>query len=132
MNIRDISEVTWSITRLDITARSEDTKYLHRWIIGEKMPYIKPGSRMYWDEREGKISFVEKKINIHNSRKANGQPEIGWGIDESALPAELMDAKITTLSMNCANGIEYEVTISVILPPLLVDMLKQQLKPFEV
>lgn len=62
MTLRDIAEVTWTITRLEITARAESTEYLHRWIIGEKPPYIKPGSRMYWAERAGKIS-VKKWID---------------------------------------------------------------------
>ena len=131
MTIREISEVTWTITRLDITARDDSTRFLHRWIIGEERPYIKPGSRIFWDEKAGKISIVERKINMHDNRKANGQPEIGWGLDESAIPAELLDAKITTLSMHCADGITYEVRVDVILSALLADMLTQQLESCE-
>lgn len=128
MTIRDIAAATWTITRLDITARDDSSMYLHRWIIGEKPPYIKPSSRMYWDERSGKLSIVERKINVHGNRKGNGQPEMGWGLDESAIPAELLDAKISTLGMHCADGIEYEVRVDIILSSLLVDILAQQME----
>lgn len=129
MTLRDIAEVTWTITRLDITARAESSEYLHRWIIGEKTPYIKPGSRMYWDERAGKISVIEKKINVHDNRKANGQPEMGWGLDESTIPEEILTAKITHLGMVCRDGITYEVSVDLELSQLITDMLIQQMVP---
>lgn len=131
MTIRDIAEVTWTITRLDITARDESTHYQHRWIIGEKAPYIKPGSQMYWAVRRGEISIIEKKINAHNERKKNGLPEIGWGLDGNSLPEELLDAKITRLGMACRDGVEYEVSVDVELSPLLAVMLMQQMSLWE-
>lgn len=130
MTIRDLAKVTWTITRLDITARDDNTRYLHRWIIGEKASYVGHGS-LFWDIAKGKVSDIEKKINVHNNRKANGQPEIGWGLDDTALPSELLDAEITHLGMRCRDGIEYEVTVDLVLPSLTVEMLKSQLGQFE-
>lgn len=130
MTIRDIAKVTWTITRLDITARDENTCFLHRWIIGEEAPYV--GQGLFWDIAEGKVSDIEKKINVHNNRKANGQSEMGWGLDNAALPAEMLDAEIESLGMRCwKGGIEYEVTIDVVLPLLTVEMLKSQLGQFQ-
>lgn len=130
MTIRDIAKVTWTITRLDITAREENTRFLHRWIIGEKAPFVGQGG-LFWDIANGKVSDIEKKINVHNSRKANGQPEIGWGLNDTALPAELLDAEITHLGMRCRDGVEYEVTVDIALSSLTVEMLKSQLGQYE-
>lgn len=127
MTIKDISEVTWTITRMDITARDENTQYLHRWIIGEPEPYIKPGSQMFWGVQRGEITVVARSINGHNERKKNGQPEMGWGLDESSIPEELLNARITRLGMRCRDGITYEVSVDVELSQILTDMLKQQM-----
>ena len=56
---------------------------------------------------------------------------MGWGLDDAAIPAELLDAEITRLGMRSRNGIEYEVAVDVILPLLTVEMLKSQLEQFE-
>ena len=130
MTLRDIAEVTWTITRLDITAQSENAEYLHHWIIGERFPHIRSGSRMFWDMMAGKISIAEKKVNVHGNRKGQWTARMGWGLDESSLPVELMDAKIRTLSMRCRDGVTFEVTVDIELPAILVDMLKQELDPF--
>lgn len=34
MNLLDIADVTWGITRLDITVRDETGRRLHRYLIG--------------------------------------------------------------------------------------------------
>lgn len=127
MNILDISRVAWTITRLDVTARAEDTRFLHRWIIGEKPPHIKEGGRMFWEVRRGEISIVKRKINGHCDRKANGQPEMGWGLDEKALPCELLEAEITRLDMRCSDGVTYTVSVDVLMSPIMAEMLTQQM-----
>lgn len=130
ITIRNIADVTWTITRLDITARDEESRYLHRWIIGENAPHVGHG-KLFWDIATGKVSDIKKKINVHNNQKKNGQPEIGWGIDDTSIPAELLDAEITKLGMRSRDGIEYEVTVDVLLPLLMVEILKSQLDQFE-
>jgi len=131
MTIRNIAKLTWTITRLDITARDENGRYLYRWIIGEEAPFVGHGG-LFWDIAKGKVSDIEKKINVHNDQKANGQPEMGWGLDDTALPAELLDAEITCLGMRCwKGGVEYEVTVDVVLSSMMVEMLKSQLRQFE-
>lgn len=130
MTIRDIAKVTWTVTRLDITAREEDNRYLRRWIIGEEAPFIGHGG-LFLDIAKGEVSDIEKKINVHNNRKANGQPEIGWGLDDTALPAELLNAEITRLGMRCRNGIEYEVDVDLIFPALVVEMMKEEMGQLE-
>lgn len=131
MTIRDIAKLTWTITRLDITARDENSCYLHRWIIGEEAPFVAHNG-LFWDIAKGKVSDIEKKINVHNNRNVRGQPEMGWGLDYTALPAELLDAEITRLGMrNWKSGDEYEVTVDVVLTSLAVEMLKSHLGQFE-
>ncbi len=130
MTIRELAKVTWTITRLDITARDENTCYLHRWIIGEAAPFIGYGG-LFWDIAKGKVSDIEKKINVHGNRKTNGQQETGWGLDEAALPAELLNAEITCLGMHCRDGVEYEVSVDIALPALTAEMLKAQMGQFE-
>lgn len=125
MTIRDIAEVTWAITTLDITARDESTRYLHRWIIGERAAQEQPAG-IRWDWRAGRISLMPRKINAHGDCKANGQPEMGWGLKPETVPKELLDAPVTLLSMRCANGISYEVAVDVLLSALEVEMLKTE------
>lgn len=125
MTILDIAEVTWTIVSLDITARDENSNYLHRWLIGECASENQP-THVRWECRAGRISMMPRKINAHNDRKPNGQPEMGWRLKAEAVPKELLNAEITHLSMRSANGIAYKVTVDVLLSALEVEMLKTE------
>lgn len=128
MTIQDIAKVTWTITTLDITARDESGQYLHRWIIGEGAAPDNQPVRTKWDWRAGRISLFPRKINAHNDEKSNGQPDMGWGLKNEAIPGTLLNAEITRLSMRCSDGITYRVTVDVIISSLEVEMLKAEEK----
>lgn len=124
MTIKDVAKVQWAITKLDITARNNGA-YLHRWIFEENTEMQPVG--IWRDVSGGKLSLVPVKINAHGDRKANGQPEMGWGLKEETVPAELLNAEITHLNMNCRDGITYTVSVDVEIPMLAWELLKEGL-----
>lgn len=91
ITLRNLFQITWGITELDITAREPDTtQYVHRWLYGEKID--KP-IHIRHEQEAGRLSIIEKKINAH------GGGEIAWGVKEKLLPADLIDAPITHLRL---------------------------------
>ena len=96
ITLRDLFEVTWDITKLDITAREpETTTYVHRWLYGEG---ITETIHMYHERKAGRLSIIEGRINHHGEPTRSGS-EIGWGVNEKLLPAEIIDAPVTHLLM---------------------------------
>ena len=100
ITIRELSETTWDITRLNITVRRpEDGKFIHKWIYGEN---ITETSSMYYDRRDGKLTIKEGRIN-HHGEAGRGGAEIGWGLKTKMIPNKLLDAPVTRLRMHAMN-----------------------------
>lgn len=97
ITLRDLFEVTWTIAELDVTAREpEGMTFIHRWLYGEG---ITETIHMYHERAEGRLSIIEGRIN-HHGEATRGGSEIGWGVKEKVLPAEILDAPVTHLSMS--------------------------------
>lgn len=119
----DLFDVTPTITRIEIGARNGTGKLLHVFMYGKdcNREHLPKGYVPMWSK--GMISLSDAKINVHNDRKANGQPEMGWGFNTRSIPKELMDARITHLHMHCKDGVEYDVSCYICIPELTVDVL---------
>lgn len=111
MTLRELFEVFWTITELEITARDPNTKYLHRWIYGPEA--LKTETiHQYHDRMAGKLTIVEAKLNAHGD-PARGGAEIGWGVKEKLLPKELIDAPITHMGVIGHHSGEHTVYVDV-------------------
>ena len=116
MNLLDIADVTWAITRLDITVRDETGRLLHQYLIGDWPEQLGIGT--VHDIRAGKTTICRRSINMHG-RPARGGSEIGWGLDKKAVPKALTTAEITRLMMDCYGSTSAtKVSADVMIPKL--------------
>ena len=103
MTLRDLFEVLWTITEAEITARDQNTAFMHRWVYGPNV-IQEESIHQYHERMEGKRTAVEVKINAHGDETRGGS-EIGWGVKEKLFPKELIDAPVTHLGvMNHHSG----------------------------
>lgn len=123
VNLYELFEVTPTITRVEIGARNSTGKLLHVFWYGKdcNREHLPKGYIQMWSKNM--VSLSDAKINVHNDQKANGQPEMGWGYKDHAIPDELMAAEITRLNMRCRDGVEYIVWCDVVVPEITVDVL---------
>lgn len=128
MTLRDLFDVTWTITRVELTARGADQHFLHQFWIGENCDreHLPPGMIREWEK--DRLTLAPRKINVHGETGGKSLPEIGWGLKNKTIPKELLDAEIVHLGMRCANGITYTVYADIILSELQCEMLKKELE----
>lgn len=96
MTLRDLFDVSYRITRVDVTVRDHTSKFLKRYLFGSD---INVTWYMNHDIVKGKLTVVDRKINHHGDR-ARGGSEIAWGVKLDVFPAEILNAPITFLDMN--------------------------------
>lgn len=114
--LNELSRVIWNITRLDITARDNEGKFLHRWIYGEQ---ITETIHMYHERIAGRLTIVEGKINGQGDMTRGGA-EIGWGLKTDLIPKQLLTAPVTKLTpVNYKSG-RLELMMDVEMHPLTV------------
>ena len=113
MTLRDLFEVMWSITEIEISAY-DDNHFVHRWIYGPKA-LDKETIHQYHDRMDGNLTIVQEKINAHGE-PTRGGAEIGWGVKTKLFPNALIDAPVTHLGVMNINAGEYRVYASVELP----------------
>lgn len=123
IKVSDLFDVTPTITRMDITARAEDSHYLHRWIVGESVAYETLPFKLKLDVEHGRATDINAKINVHGDTVRN-LPEMEWGYKKGSIPDEILDATVTNLSMRCKNGITYDVDVDIELSQLTAEAIK--------
>lgn len=117
ITLRDLTNVMYTITHIDITARGPDGKYLHRWMYG---PDIKETRHMYHDRLDGKLTIVDCKLNAHGD-SGRGGSEIGWGVKTKLIPGVLLDAPIIVLHvLPTFSSKDTDVRVDVAVHPLEV------------
>lgn len=129
ITLRDLFNVTWTITRLELTVRDEQLRLLYRAMIGKDCDRDQIDSRtlMAYGWTKGTLVLSDRKINAHGDASRSG-PEMGWGYKDKSIPDQLMDAEITHLGMHCADGIEYTVYADVAVPAMTAEIIKTQLE----
>ena len=126
MTLREIFDVSWTITRAEITARDPNLRLLHIFWIGEQCDrdHLPRGCVRRWEQ--GEMTLSPRKINVHGDAKGK-LPEMGWGCKDKSIPKELMDAEVTKLSMHSRDLISCVVAIDVTLQPLTVEKIKAEM-----
>lgn len=128
ITLRELFDVTWSITRVELTARSSgDLSLLHQFWLGDQCDreHLPPG--LVHDWAKDAITLSPRKINEHGE-PGRGGPEIGWGLKKRSIPDELLDAEIVHLRMQCRDGITYTVSADIIMQELQIEMLKKEIE----
>lgn len=124
ITLRDLFNVTWTITRLELTVRDEQQRLIYYAMIGKDCDRDHIGSRALIRWSRGTLILSDQKINVHGDADGRGLPVMGWGYKDKSIPDQLMDAEITHLGMHCADGIEYTVYADVILPAMTAEIIK--------
>lgn len=128
ITLRELFGVTWTITRVELTARNDgDLRLLHQFWIGDRCDrdHLPPGMVSKWTHDQ--LTLSGRKINEHGE-PGRGGPEIGWGLKKNAIPDELLDAEIIHMGMTCRNGITYEVRADILLPALHIELIRKELE----
>lgn len=124
VTLKELFDLMWDITCVNITARSENMNLLHNFIFSDK---YEPSIHEWHDIEAGKLSVVIGKINAHGDPTRGGS-ETGWGYKEKSIPKEIMEARITHMvPMSRYNGEGSKLYLDVELPLMTVEILKQYL-----
>lgn len=128
ITLRELFGVTWTITRVELTARNDgDLRLLHQFWIGDHCDrdHLPPGMVSEWTH--DRLTLSDRKINEHGE-PGRGGPEIGWGLKKKAIPDELLDAEIIHMGMTCRDCITYEVRADILLPALHIELIRKELE----
>lgn len=90
ITLQELFKVFWTITEINITARSPDGLFLHEWIHGED---ISVSTHMRYREQAGELTIKQEKIN-HHAEQTRGGAELGWGVNEKLFPKAILNAPI--------------------------------------
>ena len=129
ITLRDLFDVTWTITRLELAVRDEQLRLLYRAMIGKDCDrdHISTKTLTLYGWTKGTLVLSNRKINAHGDASRRG-PEMGWGYKDGSVPDQLLDAEITHLGMQCADGITYTVYADVAVPAMTAEIIKTQLE----
>lgn len=97
VTLKELLELTWNCTLLDVSMRTEEGRLLMQYIIGEGQSEENATIGQWNDIKQGMLTMIDKSINMHG-RNVRGTSEIGWGTDFKAIPPELLKAEVTHFS----------------------------------
>lgn len=124
VTLREFSKVFWTITRLSVTGRTPDSRFIHKWLWG---PDIQPSIHQEYDVKQGELTINHIKINAHCGTDKRGLVEMGWGLKTELFSDLILDAPITHMLVTPIKG-GHEVYIDVKLDQLKAMCLLEQEK----
>jgi len=125
ITLRELFKVNGTITRVEIQVRNDRGLLLHEFYLGEKCDPEELPPRPWRAWEQGKLTASGRPINSHGKPTRYG-PEQGWGLEEGAIPKELLDAEVCYLHMRSPDMIRYHVTVQVYMQELTLEMVKAQ------
>ena len=126
VKLGDLLDITWSVTLLDVRAYS-NYELQHNWVIGEN-PDLTTFQRR--EMEAGTLTAIQRNINYHGTFY-HGRYESGCGVDKTKIPKELLDGQATHMLLpNLFRG-GHELVVSVEMPKLVAQMLKDELRQAE-
>ena len=128
ITLRDIFEVTPTVSRLEIVGRDADLKLLHKFWIGSNCDREHLPGGMLDDWTKGRLTLCDRTINVHGETGKGGYAEIGWGYKKGSVPHEILSAEIQWLSMGHVRAFDgMEVKVDIIMTPLAVEMCRTEM-----
>lgn len=98
--LRDLLDVMFDITEMEITARKPEGERIHGFYFSEKdFARLSPGTKR--SIQYGETTFVQGRINIFGKPKRNGFSETAFSVELKMIPKELLDAEVTHL-LDCS------------------------------
>lgn len=99
--LKEILELTWTVTELDVTVREPNGHFIKQYIIGEgcneESATIHEKHRM----NKGELEMIDRKINYFGDKGRKGD---GWGSKFSEIPKQLLDLKVTHFRQSSRYG----------------------------
>lgn len=99
--LKEILELTWTVTELDVTVREPNGKLIKQYKIGdgcnEENATIHEKHRI----NQGELELIDRKINYFGDKGRNGD---GWGSKFNEIPKELLDLKVTHFRQSSRYG----------------------------
>ena len=99
--LKEILELTWTVTELDVTVREPNGHFIKQYIIGEgcneETATVHEKHRM----NKGELEMIDRKINYFGDKGRKGD---GWGSKFSEIPKELLSLKVTHFRQSSRYG----------------------------
>lgn len=92
IKLKDLLEVMYNVTEMEINARNPDTRLLHTFYFsqddfGDLPPGVRDRILM------GQTMFIQDRINVHG-KATRGGAEMAFGVEMKAIPKEFLDAEV--------------------------------------
>lgn len=96
--LKEILELTWTVTELSLDVREPDTeKLIQHYEIGEKQNEENATAYQLHEIQQGRLTMIDANINYYG-RLVGNKVEMGWGSDFKQIPAELLEMEVTHFS----------------------------------
>lgn len=126
----ELLDILHDVTELKIFAYDE-YKLQHKWIFGEG---IKESIYEWYDRKNGMMSIIDRKINVHGNPKKNGTGESGWDVDKTDIPQAILDAPVWHILLSERGGRSpggRRLFVYVEMPAMTAEMVKTSLAEIE-
>jgi len=125
--LKDLLSILHDVTELEVWAY-DNFNLQHQWIFGEK---VEETIHLWRARKVGKLSIIDRKINVHNDVKKNGYGETGWFVKLDAIPKRILDAEVWHILLSGGKDDGRELFVYVNMDPLAVETVKAELAQIE-
>lgn len=99
--LKEILELTWTVTELDVTVREPNGHFIKQYIIGEGCNEESATIHEKHRINKGELEMIDRKINYFGDEGRKGD---GWGSKFSEIPKQLLDLKVTHFRQSSLYG----------------------------
>lgn len=92
--LRDLLDVMFDVTEMEITARKPEGSRIHGFYFSESdFLQLPPGIRNRI--RYGETTFIPGRMNVNGRRKKDGSSEMAYGVEFKVIPKELLEGEVS-------------------------------------
>ena len=99
--LKEILELTWTVTELNVTVREPNGHLVKQYIIGEGCNEETATVHQKHRINKGELEMIDRKINYFGDKGRHGD---GWGSKFTEIPKELLDLKVTYFRQSSRYG----------------------------
>ena len=99
--LKEILELTWTVTELDVTVREPNGHFIKQYIIGEGCNEENATIHEKHRINKGELEMIDRKINYFGDEGRKGD---GWGSKFSEILKQLLDLKVTHFRQSSRYG----------------------------
>lgn len=101
VTLKEILELTWNITKLDLSVRDTNNYLIKEYIIGEGCNEENATVHQKHRMSKGELEMIDRKINYYGDKGKKGE---GWGTKFNEIPKKLLDLKVTHFRQSSRYG----------------------------